>query len=267
MAFVAGDPALLIDSKGRQFLLRLDPERTFQYHQGSIPHRDLIGREDGSWVESSSGGSLLLIRPRLADYVLRMKRSAQVVYPKDLGPILVYADIGPGQTVLEAGTGSGALTLGLSRAVGPEGRVVSVEARDDHAAHARKAIERWYGQIPVNLELVVGDVVEHVERVRPDRIVLDLPEPWRILEAAGRHQPGGGVICAYLPTVPQIQTLVEQASADGRFAGIEVKEFLVRDWNVAGRSVRPEHSMIGHTGFLVFMRRVDPTPRPAAEPL
>jgi tRNA (adenine57-N1/adenine58-N1)-methyltransferase len=267
MPFTAGDPALLIDAKGRQFLLKLDPERTFQYHQGSIPHRDLIGKEDGSWVESSGGGSLLLISPRLADYVLKMKRSAQVVYPKDLGPILVYADIAPGQTVLEAGTGSGALTLGLSRAVGPTGRVVSVEAREDHAAHARKAIERWYGEIPANLELVVGDVVEQVERVAPERIILDLSEPWRVLQAAGEHLPGGGVLCAYLPTVPQLQTLVEQANADGRFAGIEVKEFLVRDWNVAGRSVRPEHSMVGHTGFLVFMRRVDAAPGHAAEPL
>ncbi len=267
MPFVAGDPALLIDAKGRQFLLKLDPERTFQYHQGSISHRDLIGREDGSWVESSSGGSLLLIRPRLADYVLKMKRGAQVVYPKDLGPILVYADIAPGQTVLEAGTGSGALTLGLSRAVGPAGRVVSVEARDDHAAHARKAIERWYGEIPPTWSWWSEMWSSTWSAVAPDRIILDLPEPWRILDAAGRHQPGGGVICAYLPTVPQIQTLVEQASADGRFAGIEVKEFLVRDWNVAGRSVRPEHSMIGHTGFLVFMRRVDPAPGPAGEPL
>ncbi len=267
MQFEAGDPALLIDSKGRQFLLKLDPERTFQYHQGSIPHRELIGREDGSWVDSTGGGTLLLLRPRLADYVLKMKRSAQVVYPKDLGPILVYADIAPGQTILEAGTGSGALTLGLSRAVGPTGRVVSVELRDDHAAHARKAIERWYGELPANLELVIGEVADEVERVRPDRIILDLPEPWWVLDAAALHQPGGGVFCAYLPTVPQIQTLVERATSDGRFAEIEVKEFLVRDWNVSGRSVRPEHSMIGHTGFLVFMRRVDRPPGSAAEPL
>ncbi len=267
MQFEAGDTALLIDSKGRQFLLKLDPARTFQYHQGSIAHHELIGRDDGSWVESSGGGTLLLIRPRLADYVLKMKRSAQVVYPKDLGPILVYADIAPGQTILEAGTGSGALTLGLSRAVGPAGRVVSVELRDDHAAHARKAIERWYGDLPANLELVIGEVADEVERVAPDRIILDLPEPWRVLEAAGLYQPGGGVFFAYLPTVPQVQALVEQATVDGRFAQVEVKEFLVRDWNVAGRSVRPEHSMIGHTGFLVFMRRVDRRPGSSAEPL
>ena len=260
MKFEAGDPALLIDSKGRQFLLKLDPERTFQYHQGAIPHTELIGKGDGSWVESSSGGILLLIRPRLADFILRMKRGAQVVYPKDLGPILVYADIGPGMTVLEAGTGSGALTLGLTRAVGADGRVVSVEIREDHAAHARKTVERWFGEVPANLELVIGEVAEQVERVQPDRIILDLPEPWHTLEVAAEHQPPGGMFCAFLPTVPQVQTLVERATQTGCFAEIEVKEFLFRDWNVAGRSVRPEHSMIGHTGFLTFMRRIEPSP-------
>lgn len=260
MIFEIGDPALLIDSKGRHFLLSLDPERTFQYHEGSISHVQLIGREDGSWVESSTGAHLLLLRPRLADFVLKMKRGAQVVYPKDLGPILVYADIGPGMTVLEAGTGSGALTLGLSRAVGREGKVVSVELRDDHAAHARKTVERWHGQIPDNLELKVGDVADEVERVAPDRIVLDVPEPWQVVKAAALHQPSGGILAAYLPTVPQVQTVVEEARATGVFTEIEVKEFLARDWNVAGRSVRPEHNMVAHTGFLVFMRKSAPRP-------
>lgn len=260
MPLEPGDPALLIDSKGRHFLLRLDPERTFQYHLGSVAHRELIGREDGTWVESSNGGRLLLLRPRLADFILKMKRGAQVVYPKDLGPILIYADIAPGMVVLEAGTGSGAMTLALARAVGPDGRVVSVELREDHAAHARKTVEIWFGEVPPNLELVVGDVSAEVERARPDRIVLDLPEPWAVLGPAGEHQPTGGVFAAYLPTVPQVQTLVEAATADGRFAEIEVKELLIRDWHVSGRSVRPEHSMVGHTGFLVFMRRIERPP-------
>lgn len=260
MKFEAGDPALLIDSKGRQFLLSLDPERTFQYHEGAVPHRDLIGREDGTWAESSTGAFLLLLRPRLADFILKMKRGAQVVYPKDLGPILVYADIAPGMTVLEAGTGSGALTLGLSRAVGPSGRVISVELREDHAAHARKAVQRWYGDLPDNLELQVGDVTDLVETVAPERIVLDVPEPWHVMKAAALHQPTGGVLASYLPTVLQVQTLVEEARASGVFTQIEVKEFLVRDWNVAGRSVRPEHNMVAHTGFLVFMRKTSPPP-------
>jgi tRNA (adenine57-N1/adenine58-N1)-methyltransferase len=261
MILEAGDPALLIDSKGRHFLLNLEPGRVFQYHEGMVPHSDLIGREDGTWIESSTGAHLLLLRPRLADFVLKMKRSAQVVYPKDLGPILVYADIGPGMTVLEAGTGSGALTLGLSRAVGPTGKLISVELRDDHAAHARKAVERWYGEIPGNVELRVGDVADEVAGSAPDRIVLDLPEPWQVLDVAAEHQPSGGVFCSYLPTVPQVQTLVERARQSGAFAEIEVKEFLFRDWNVSGRSVRPEHNMIGHTGFLVFMRKTAPAPQ------
>ncbi|HWB87648.1 MAG TPA: tRNA (adenine-N1)-methyltransferase [Acidimicrobiia bacterium] len=256
MALGEGDPALLIDSKGRHFLLRLERGKTFQYHQGSVPHDALVGCEDGTWVTSSSGARLLLLRPRLADFILKMKRGAQVVYPKDLGPILIFADIAPGMTVLEAGTGSGALTLALSRAVGPAGRVVSVELREDHAAHARKTLERWFGTIPPNVEIRIGDVAEQVAVVEPERIVLDLPEPWHTLDAAARHQPDGGVICAYLPTVPQVQTMVERARASGRFAEIEVREFLMREWNVSGRSVRPEHSMVGHTGFLTFMRKV-----------
>ncbi len=260
MGLAEGDPVVLIDPKGRHFLLKLESGRTFQYHQGSVPHDALIGAEDGSWVEASTGTMLLVLRPRLADYILKMKRSAQIVYPKDLGPIIVYADIGPGMTVVEGGTGSGALTLGLSRAVGPGGRVISVEIREDHGAHARKAIERWHGEIPENITLRFGDVAEVVAEVAPERIVLDLPEPWHVLETASGHQPSGGVLCAYLPTVPQVQTTVERARELGTFAEIEVKEFLVRDWNVTGRSVRPKHTMVGHTGFLVFMRKTDPAP-------
>ncbi|HUG08398.1 MAG TPA: tRNA (adenine-N1)-methyltransferase [Acidimicrobiia bacterium] len=256
MPFSEGEPALLIDGKGRHFLLRLEPGRTFQFHNGSVPHDDLIGAEDGTWVESSGNARLLLLRPRLADFILKMKRGAQVVYPKDLGPILVYADIAPGMTVLEAGTGSGALTMGLARAVGASGRVVTVEQRDDHADHARKTLERWFGEVPANVEMRVGgDVSDVVEEVEPERIVLDLPEPWHTVEAAAEFQPHGGVLCSYLPTVPQVQTLVETARETGRFAEVEVKEFLMRDWNVKGRSVRPDHSMVGHTGFLIFMRK------------
>lgn len=256
MTFSAGEPALLIDPKGRTFLLRLEAGRTFQMHQGAIPHDSLIGADDGSWVETTGGTSMLLVRPRLADFVLRMKRSAQVVYPKDLGPILVFGDIGPGMTVLEAGTGSGALTLGLARAVGESGRVVTVDRREDHAAHARKAIERWYGEVPPNIDLRLGEVAPVVEELRPERIVLDLPEPGPIIEMAAVHQPTGGVVCIYLPTVPQLEAAVSTAEGTGAFAEMEIKEFLMRDWRVSGRSVRPEHTMVGHTGFLMFMRRV-----------
>lgn len=260
MSFQEGEPCLLIDSKGRQYLLKLDSERKFQYHLGVVPHTDIIGLDDGSWVEANAGGKLLALRPRLADFILRMRRGAQVVYPKDIGPILVYADIAPGQTVLEAGTGSGALTMALSRAVGDGGRVVSVERRQDHADHGRKSIDRYFGEIPSNLDLRVGDVEDVIVEVCPERIVLDLPEPWHAVAVAAESQPTGGVLCGYLPTVPQVQALVDALRDSGGFAEIEVREFLFRDWNVSGRSVRPEHSMVGHTGFLVFARRVHRRP-------
>lgn len=256
MRFGEGEPALLVDNKGRHFLLKLESGRTFQFHNGEVPHDRLIGAEDGTWVMSTGNARMLLVRPRLADFILKMKRGAQVVYPKDLGPILVYADIGPDMTVLEAGTGSGALTLGLSRAVGPKGKVITVERREDHADHARKTLIRWYGEMPDNVEMRQGDVADHVADTHPDRIVLDLPEPWRTLDSAARHQPNGGVLAAYVPTVPQVQNTVEHAREIGAFAEIEVREFMMREWNVSGRSVRPEHNMVGHTGFLIFMRKV-----------
>lgn len=254
--FEPGDPCLLVDGKGREYLLKLDPDRQFQYHRGVLDHSSIIGLEDGSWLEASSGGRLLALRPRLADFILRMRRGAQVIYPKDIGPILVYADVAPGMTVLEAGTGSGALTMALARAVGEKGRVVSVERREDHLAHGKKNIERYFGGLPPQLELRTGEVAEMVAGLFPERIILDIPEPWDIVEAAAEHQPSGGIFCGYLPTVPQVETLVGALRTSGVFARIEVREVLFRDWNVSGRSVRPEHSMVGHTGFLTFARRV-----------
>ncbi len=257
-SFAAGDQCLLIDGKKRRFLLRLQEGGSFHTHHGVVDHNDLIGTEDGSRVVSTGGAEFVVLRPRLSDYVLKMRRGAQVVYPKDLGPILVYADIAPGSIVLEAGTGSGALTLGLLRAVGPTGRVVSVERRDDHADHAKKTISRWLGGIPDNLELRVGEVEEQVLDVRPDRIVLDVPEPWHSVEPATRGLGGGGVFCAYVPTVPQLQQTVESLRMSGCFEDVLAFEALLRTWNVQGRSVRPDHQMVGHTGFICVARKVVP---------
>ena len=187
----SGENALLVDLKGRRYLIRLQNGGQFHYHQGFVSHDEMIGKEEGFRLQSSGGGSLLVLRPRLADFVLKMPRGATVVYPKDMGPIAVYADLGPGMTVLEAGTGSGALTLALLRFVGPSGRVVSVERRDDHAGHARKIIERWMGEVPANLDLRIGDVEEVIAEIAPERIVLDLPEPWHSVKVAAEHQPGG----------------------------------------------------------------------------
>lgn len=249
-----GESVLLIDGKGRHYLVKLTEGGSFQYHRGTLSHDVIVGSSEGASLESSAGGCLTLLRPRLADFILKMRRGAQVVYPKDIGPILVWADIAAGMTVLEAGTGSGALAIALARAVGPTGRVISVERRGDHAAHARKSVERWYGEIPDHLELRSGDVEEVIDEICPERIVLDLPEPWHAAEKAASAMAGGGVFCAYLPTVPQVQTLVETLRSSRGFTEIEVTETLYRTWNVAGRSVRPDHQMVGHTGFLVVAR-------------
>lgn len=254
----AGENCLLIDTKGRYYLIRLAEGGEFHSHLGRLPHADIIGRDEGSSVVSEKGSRLVVLRPRFFDYVLKMKRGAQVVYPKDIGPILVYADIAPGSLVLEAGTGSGALTMALVRAVGPGGQVVSIERRDDHAEHARQAIDRFFGGLPDNLELRIGDVEDTVADVQPDRIVLDLPQPWDVVDAAVDSLQGGGVFCSYVPTVPQMQQTVEALRASEAFVELASFETFLRTWNVDGRSVRPDHRMIGHTGFITVARKVVP---------
>lgn len=256
--FDKGDHCLLIDGKGRQFLLTLEPGKQFQYHFGSLEHDELIGRPDGSVVRSSLGGKLIALRPRLADYILKMKRGAQVVYPKDLGAILVWGDIGPGMTVLEAGTGSGALTMGLIRAVGSAGTVVSVERREDHAAHARRTLEAFFGDIPATVDLREGDVADFIGEVAPDRLVLDLPEPFAVVEAAAAGLPSGAVWVSYVPTVPQVQQTADELRAAECFYDITHFEIMHREWNVEGRSVRPNHQMVGHTGFITTARKTQP---------
>jgi tRNA (adenine57-N1/adenine58-N1)-methyltransferase len=254
MIFRAGDRCLLVDLRGRRYLVTLKEGGEFHSHLGALSHDDLIGEEEGTLMPTSSGSRLLAIRPRYVDYVLKMRRGAQIVYPKDVGPILIYGDIGPGEKVLEAGTGSGALTIALVRAVGSTGSVVSVEAREDHAAHARRMIEAFFGAIPENLDLRVGAVEDVGTSVSPSRIVLDLPEPWHVAENGGGLQPGG-VFVSYLPTVPQVQTLVETMHASGAYQMIETFETMHRTWKVEGRSVRPDHRMVGHTGFVTVGRR------------
>lgn len=259
--FTAGEQCLLIDTKGRHYLVLLAAGKTFQFHGGTLAHDAIIGSADGSRFDASTGRNLLALRPRLADYILAMPRGAQVVYPKDIGPLLVWGDIGPGMTVLEAGTGSGALAMALLRAVGPRGRLVSVERREDHAAHARRSIEKFFGEIPPNLDLRAGDVADHMADVAPDRLVLDVPEPWEVVDGAAAHLADGGVLSAYLPTVPQVQELRAALRRVG-FAERETIEVLHREWAAEGRSVRPEHQMVGHTGFLTFARKAQPRAEP-----
>ena len=253
-----GERVLLVDGRGRRYLVTLGAGRRFHSHLGSLDHDDVIGLPEGSVVRASGGAALLALRPTLADYVLKMKRGAQVVYPKDIALILIYADIFPGARVLEAGTGSGALTLALARAAGEEGRVISYEQRADHLERAVANIEAWYealGGKPENLELRLGDVFEGVPESGLDRIVLDLPEPWRAVGPTTAALAPGGIICCYLPTVPQVQQTV-QALRTGGFGLLSTLEGLVRTWNVDDRSVRPDHRMVAHTGFLVTARKL-----------
>ncbi len=266
-AFAAGEVCLLLDARSRTYLVDLAEGARFQYHAGGVEHQDIIGSPPGVVLRTSSGARLVALRPRLADYVLRMKRGPQVIYPKDLGPIIHWGDIGPGMTVLEAGTGSGALTLALLRAVGPTGRVVSVERRPEHARHAVAAITRFLGDLPPTLELRDGDVEDMVADVAPDRLVLDLPEPWHAVEAAAEGLADDGVLTSYLPTVPQVQRIRDALRRTGRFTTPSTFEVLHRDWAADGRSVRPSHQMVGHTGFITIAAKTLGEPGDTEAPL
>ncbi len=253
--FEAGERALLVDQRDRTYMVRLEPGATYHTHSGTLEHDLILGELEGARVETSKGMVLTAFRPRFADYVLKMPRGAQVVYPKDLGPIVVYADIHPGARVLEAGTGSGALTIALCRATGPDGRVVSYELRDEHRAQAVDNIEAFFGKLPAWLDLRNGDVSQVGSGIdRFDRCVLDLPEPWAPLPAVHAALEPGGILCAYLPTTPQVQELVLALRPNG-FHHVETFETLRRAWHVTERSVRPDHRMVGHTGFLTVARR------------
>ncbi len=252
--FEAGERALLLDARGRRYLVRLQPDRDFHFHGGMVPFADIIGRDEGAVLTSSKGAVLQAFRPRLADFVLKMPRGAQVVYPKDLAAILMHADIGPGSRVLEAGTGSGAMTLALCRAIGPEGRVVTYEVRPEFLEKAAANVEAFFGKAPATLDMRAGDLREVVETgERFDRVILDMPEPWGVLEAVTRVLEPGGILCGYLPTTVQVQTLVLDMRARG-FQQVETFELMLRSWYVTDRSVRPDHRMVGHTGFITVGR-------------
>ena len=253
--FEPGERVLLIDQRDRRFLLRLQAGASFHFHGGVVPHDLILGSDEGTVVHSQTGASLLCVRPTLADFILKMPRGAQVVYPKDIGALLVHADIAPGTRVLEAGTGSGALTLALCRATGPEGAVVSYEQREDFHDKAASNIESFFGKAPPWLDLRHGDVrsVSAGGEVF-DRVVLDLPEPWAVLEAVSAALHPGGILCTYLPTTNQVQQASLAMEAAG-YTEVETFEVLVRSWHVTERSVRPDHRMVAHTGFLTIGRR------------
>jgi tRNA (adenine57-N1/adenine58-N1)-methyltransferase len=252
-----GDPVLLIDRKLRSYLIWLREGGAYDLRGGRVSHDALIGQSEGLTLETSRGERLLALRPTLADYVLSMPRGAQVVYPKDLALILLRADIYPGATVVEAGTGSGSLTMALVRAVGSAGRVFSYEVREEFQRTAVRNIARYLGDTPT-LTTRLHDINTGIPDQPADRLVLDLPEPWRVMDPAIEALRPGGVFLAYLPSTVQVQQLVEALAASRVFALIETVETLLRPWHVEGASVRPAHRMVAHTAFLVTARRVLP---------
>ena len=255
-----GERIHLVDKKGRQYALTLKAGDQYQLSGHKIAHDELIGRADGSVVTLSGGKMMLALRPTFGEYVLKMPRGAQVLYPKDLALIPMWADVFPGARVFEAGTGSGALTMALLRAVGPGGVVVTYEAREDFARTAMTNIERYMGPVSnlIPLRRNAYEGIELLDDGAPfDRVVLDLPEPWQVVPHAVRALRSGGVYLSFVPTVPQVQQTVDALNRAAVFGMVETFETLLRTWSVQGRSVRPDHRMVAHSGFLTVARKVE----------
>ncbi|WAJ43002.1 tRNA (adenine(58)-N(1))-methyltransferase TrmI [Mycobacterium sp. Aquia_216] len=257
--FTVGERVQLTDAKGRHYTMELTEGAEFHTHRGAIPHDTIIGLEQGSVVKSSNGTPYLVLRPLLVDYIMSMPRGPQVIYPKDAAQIVHEGDIFPGARVLEAGAGSGALTCSLLRAAGPDGRVVSYEVRADHAEHARRNVSVFFGEAPPNWELIVGDVVDSgLPDDSFDRAVLDMLSPWEVLDAVSRLVAAGGVLVIYVATVTQLSKVVEALRAQQCWTEPRAWETMQRGWHAVGLAVRPQHTMRGHTAFLVASRRLAP---------
>lgn len=252
----AGEVVLLHDKAGRRYRVVLADGASYSTHAGAIAHDSLIGRPEGTIATTNMGRRLLALRPTFAEHVVERKRRAQPIYPKDLGAIIVKADVSPGDVVLEAGTGTGALTMAALRAVGPAGRVVSYEVREEFSSAAAAAVADVLGELPANLELRVGDVTEGVPERGLDRVLLDMPEPWAALPVVAEALRPGGTVFAHCPNATQVQRFCDELRTVGGFGLLETVELLERAWTVRGRSLRPSHRMVAHTGFLTFARRL-----------
>ncbi len=252
-----GEPVRLTDPKGRSHLITLRAGTSFHTHRGTLNHDDIIGGPDGNVVRSAGGTPYVVFRPLLADFTLAMKRGAAVVYPKDAAQIVAFADVFPGARVLEAGAGSGALSCWLLRAVGEQGTLISFERRPDFAEIARRNVEQFFGGPPPAWQLVTGEF--SAEGLADfDRVILDMLAPWDCVEAVASVLAPGGLACCYVATTTQLSRTVEALRCHGGFDEPSAWESLTRGWHVAGLAVRPEHRMVGHTGFLVTARRLAP---------
>ncbi|MEW2008954.1 tRNA (adenine-N1)-methyltransferase [Microbacterium sp. NPDC078814] len=260
--FREGDRVQLTGPKGRLHTVTLREDGELHTHHGVLRHRDLIGLPDGSVVANSSGHEYLAMRPLLRDFAMSMPRGAAIVYPKDAAQIVMQADIFPGATVVEAGVGSGALSLSLLRAVGSTGRLLSFERREDFAEVAQANVETFFGERPDSWRVVVGDLVaalpEEVEPGTVDRVVLDMLAPWECIEAVAEALTPGGVVLCYIATATQLSRVAEFIRGTGLFTDPEASETMVRGWHVEGLAVRPDHRMVAHTGFLLTARRLAP---------
>ncbi|MQA13565.1 MAG: SAM-dependent methyltransferase [Pseudonocardiaceae bacterium] len=254
--FHPGDRVQLTDPKGRRYTMVLEAGAVYHTHRGALAHDDLIGAPEGSVVSSAAGTRYLALRPLLADYVLAMPRGAQVIYPKDAAQILMWGDVFPGARVLEAGAGSGALACSLLRAVGEQGSVTSYEVRSDHAEHAERNVERFFGSVPPNWALHVADVAAHPAGEPVDRAVLDMVGPWEALDTVSAALLPGGVLVAYVATTTQLSRMTEALREAGCFTEPQAWETVLRPWHVVGLAVRPEHRMVAHTAFLITARRL-----------
>lgn len=260
--FRAGDRVQLTGPKGRLHTITLEPGKLFHSHKGPIAHDDLIGLPDGSVVANQVGVEYLALRPLLSDFVMSMPRGAAIVYPKDAAQILAQADVFPGATVVEAGVGSGALSLWLLRAIGPQGRLLSFERREEFADVARGNVATFHGEDPANWSITLGDLAEALPEQAPaasvDRVVLDMLAPWECVDAVSAALKPGGVLLCYVATVTQLSRVAEAIRATGWYTEPQANETMVRGWHVQGLAVRPDHRMIAHTGFLLTARRLAP---------
>ncbi|HWH26028.1 MAG TPA: tRNA (adenine-N1)-methyltransferase [Pseudolysinimonas sp.] len=264
--FVAGDRVQLTGPKGRMHTINLVPGAVFHTHRGMLNHDLLIGSPDGSVVQATNGDTYLALRPLLSDFVMSMPRGAAIIYPKDAAQILGLADIFPGATVVEAGVGSGALSLWLLRAIGEKGRLVSFERREEFAEVARANVASFSGlaidDLPENWTVELGDLQEALPRScapgSVDRVVLDMLAPWECLDAVADALAPGGVLLCYVATVTQLSRVAEAIRSTGLFTEPSPSETIVRGWHVEGLAVRPDHRMVAHTAFLMTARRLAP---------
>ncbi|TFD58405.1 tRNA (adenine-N1)-methyltransferase [Cryobacterium sp. Hh7] len=260
--FRVGDRVQLTGPKGRMNTISLQAGLTFHTHRGILAHDDIIGQPDGSVVTNNVGVEHLALRPLLVDFVMSMPRGAAIIYPKDAAQILAQADIFPGATVVEAGVGSGALSLWLLRAIGPAGRLTSFERREEFADVARDNIATFLGNDPENWTITLGDLAETLPETLPaqsvDRVVLDMLAPWECLGSVSDALKPGGVLLCYVATVTQLSRVAEAIRGTGLYTNPDSSETMIRGWHVEGLAVRPDHRMIGHTGFLITARRLAP---------